>query len=303
VKSTREVGFKLANAPTSWGIEAPLKPTYPPWTKVLREASTAGYEGIELGPYGFFPVAPETLATALAQHRLKLVAGTVMEPFDVVHERPRIRALTEKTAALLASQSAEFVVIIFGMSPAREASAGRSEDAVRLSDAEFATSLDTISAIADIAHDHGLVPVLHPHAGTHLEFRDEIDRLAIELPGIRFCVDTGHAAYAGIDASELIDSLGERVAYVHLKDVDSRVLNAARRQRLGFWRAYEKGIFTILGAGLVDFRSVLDVLDGSRYDGWLTVEQDEMPGRSATPLENAVASRQFVASIRDPIAR
>jgi len=293
------VAFRIANAPTSWGIEAPLKPTYPSWTTVLGEASAAGYEGIELGPYGFFPVEPETLRAALAQHRLKLIAGTVMERFEIAEEGEHIRKAAKQTAALLASQFADFMVLIFGMSPDREATAGRTEDAVRLTTGQLATSLEAISEIADIAHGYGLVPVLHPHAGTHLEFRDEIELLAAELPSVQFCVDTDHSAYAGIDAAAVLESLAGRVAYIHLKDVDARVLEAARRQKWGFWQAYEQGIFTILGAGGVNFPRVFDVLDRFAYDGWLTVEQDEMPGDSATPFDNAVASRQFLASIEN----
>ncbi len=37
--------------------------------------------------------------------------------------------------------------------------------------------LGTTRAVADIAQDHGLRAVFHPHAGGYVEFDDEIERL------------------------------------------------------------------------------------------------------------------------------
>ena len=46
------MSIKIASAPCCWGVDNPKNPFLPPWEQVFQEASQAGYEGIELGPYG-----------------------------------------------------------------------------------------------------------------------------------------------------------------------------------------------------------------------------------------------------------
>lgn len=54
--------IRIANAPVSWGImevegwSPPLAPS-----KFLDELKQAGYEGTELGPYGYLPTDPAVL--------------------------------------------------------------------------------------------------------------------------------------------------------------------------------------------------------------------------------------------------
>jgi inosose dehydratase len=288
------IAFKLANAPTSWGIEAPLKPSYPTWLQVLDEVAAAGYAGIELGPFGFLPTDPDVLHDALSARDLALVAGTVMEAFHDPSETSRTISLTDQIARVLASQSATLLVAIFSIISPREETAGRTADAVRLSAEELGVAIQTLRRVTATAADHGVTTVLHAHAGTHLEFADEIQLLADKLPDTAFCVDTGHAAYAGIDAAEWIEALGNRLVYVHLKDVDPAVLAEARAKKLGFTDAVGAGIFSVLGEGVSDLTEIFAALVRIQYRGWLTVEQDRMLGSSSTPLQRAVSSREFL---------
>ncbi len=50
------MSIKIAGAPSSWGVDDPKNPHLPSWKRVLEEASLAGCEGIELGPYGYIPL-------------------------------------------------------------------------------------------------------------------------------------------------------------------------------------------------------------------------------------------------------
>ena len=40
----------IMSAPCCWGVDDVRNPHLPDWTQVLREASAAGYQGLELGP-------------------------------------------------------------------------------------------------------------------------------------------------------------------------------------------------------------------------------------------------------------
>ena len=62
-----------------------------------------------------------------------------------------------------------------------------------------------------------------PPRRSYVEFEDEIERL-LKDASAGLCVDTGHAAYAGIRPEALIERYGSRVRHIHLKDVDGQVL-------------------------------------------------------------------------------
>lgn len=288
----------LANAPTSWGIEKPSSPEYPPWCRVLDEVAEAGYGGIELGPLGYLPTARGTLTAALDDRQLSLVAGTLMKPLHVRGQRPPIIAAAKRVCRTLAEQRAPYLVVISAITPERAQTAGRSKAAKRLTPSELRETAETIKQVASVAWDHEVIPTVHTHAGTYLEFIDELEALS-DLVGdsVRYCVDTGHCAYAGIDPAKLIDALGQAVAYVHLKDVNQVVLDRVRNECAGFWDAYRRGIFCVLGEGITSFTSVFDSLARLGYIGWLTVEQDALPGDNSSPLENATTNREFIARL------
>ncbi|MCU1652418.1 MAG: 2-keto-myo-inositol dehydratase, partial [Pseudonocardia sp.] len=53
--------LRLGTAPDSWGVWFPDNPSQVPWQRFLDEAERAGYEWIELGPYGYLPTDPAQL--------------------------------------------------------------------------------------------------------------------------------------------------------------------------------------------------------------------------------------------------
>jgi inosose dehydratase len=152
--------------------------------------------------------------------------------------------------------------------------------------------IDLIERIAAIADEHGLTPAVHPHAGSYIEFADEIDKL-LDDTGMPLCLDTGHAAYAGINPEQAIASYASRLAHVHLKDTDPCVLDRVRLEHLDFWQAISAGVFCPLGTGLVKFPHVVCALRDAGYDGYATIEQDRVPGTGA-PLDDLDSSIEVV---------
>jgi inosose dehydratase len=280
---------RIANAPTSWGVEDPEDRANPPWERLLSEVAGAGYAGTELGPLGYLPDEPAALRRELAERGLELVGGYVFEPLHTPAGAERALELARRTCDLLAAAGAVHLVIIQGFTRERERGAGRPGAAAPLSEEEWRVLLPSVEQLARVAADHGLIGVFHPHAGTHVEFEEEIERLAAAT-NVPLCIDTGHCAYAGIDPVALYRRHAERVAYFHLKDVDRERLDDALSARLSFEEAVAERVFCPLGSGIVDFAALGAALAERDFRGWATVEQDRLPTDSRAPAEHAAAS-------------
>jgi len=282
--------LRVANAPTSWGIEEPGDPANPPWPRVLDEVASAGYAGIELGPLGYMPDRPAKLRAELDMRGLLLVAGFVFVPLHTPAGVAAGLRIARRTCELLSEAGARYLVIIQGFTRERERAAGRAGAAPPLAGGEWATLVDGVHALARLAADeYGLLPCFHPHAGTHVEFEPEVERLvaATDPELVSLCVDTGHCAYAGIDPVELYRRHAARVAYLHLKDLRPERLSEGE---LSFEEAVAAGVFCPLGEGVVDFAALGAAMVEADYDGWAAVEQDRLPTDTASPAQQAAAS-------------
>src|SRR2546427_7790557 len=71
--------IRVGNAPVSWGVYEADRPN-PPFGRILDEIARAGYEGTELGPYGYLPTEAGALARELKARRLSLGSSFVALP-------------------------------------------------------------------------------------------------------------------------------------------------------------------------------------------------------------------------------
>jgi inosose dehydratase len=92
----------IGTAPDSWGVWFPSDPEQVPPEVFLREVADAGYEWIELGPYGYLPSDAAKLSEQLDEYGLGVLAGTVFEHLhrpdswdDVWTQVTNVAALTE----------------------------------------------------------------------------------------------------------------------------------------------------------------------------------------------------------------
>jgi inosose dehydratase len=288
--------LRLSNAPCSWGIEFADNPTNPAWETVLSETSQAGYKATELGPLGYLPTDPDTLSDKLQQYDLKLIAGTIFKHLHDPSQREAILAYTHETCQVMQPQGAKYMVVIDHVSSPRTDQAGQIEIADRLPHSHWAEMMNTITELSIICQSYGITPVLHPHAGTYIEYRDEIDRAMNDLDAnlVKLCVDTGHSIYAGINPAELILSYRDRVEYLHFKDINKLVHDKATAEGIDFYTAIGQGIFCPLGNGCVNFEEIRQTLNDINYDGWVTVEQDVDPALDNSSLEDAQKSLAFI---------
>lgn len=285
-----------ANAPVSWGVME-VEDWSPPleYTTFLDELKDAGYQGTELGPFGYMPIDVRELGGELKRRSLELISAFVpLRLKDKNIDLEQVRAV----GYLLKALGARHLVIADALWPEREAVAGRVEEAsVRLTDRQWGIVAGNIRAACDVARKLSLRCVFHHHAGTYVETPAEIERL-LELTGVDLCLDTGHYVYGGGDPVDAVREFGNRIQYLHFKDVDSGRLKQVRAAKLGFLDGVRAGVFCELGHGCVRFPELLAELDCIGYDGWAVVEQDVDPsGKSQkTPLACAKASREYLCT-------
>lgn len=285
----------LANAPVSWGVEHGFEPpiAYGP---MLDELKGAGYDGTELGPYGYMPTAPDVLGGELARRSLRLASAfvpielkTPNAPLDDLHE----------VARLLGELGSTHVVLADALWPERTRIAGRAAGGdVRLSARDWSCVEANLGRACEVALSRGLRPVFHHHVGTYIETPDEVAAVLDRTP-VGLCLDTGHYVYGGGDPLSALRTFGSRVEYLHLKDVDPRKLDEVRREELDFAGAVAAGVFCPLGQGCVRFAEIFEELVRLDFDGWAVVEQDVDPkGRTGgNPLEAARCSREYLRSL------
>jgi inosose dehydratase len=156
--------------------------------------------------------------------------------------------------------------------------------------------IDLLHVVADAAAEHGHLVVFHPHAATFVETPDEVDRLmgSSDPASVGLCLDVGHDLVGGGDPVATLAAFGDRVQHLHLKDVDPVVLGRVRDGRYdGLGSAVREGLFTELGAGLLDLDGVLRLLAARDYAGWLIVEQD---WGWCPPSESAAIGRRVLGA-------
>lgn len=290
----------VSNAPVSWGMSYVGQAGAPPWQDVVRGISEAGYRYTELGPIGFYPEDPAAFGAALAANDLTLVAGHVFEHLHDPRRRDHCLDVARRVLKMIAPNGARRLVVIDHVTAERGAAAGRPDVAPRLGQGEWKRMMELIGEIATIARDeYGVTATLHPHAATHIEYRDETDRAMDDLDPalVKLCVDTGHSAYAGVDPVDLVKTYGDRVRHLHFKDVDPAVRARVVREGIDFDRAVGLGVFCRLGAGSVDFHAFRAALEATAYDGAGTVEQDVEPNAALDPVADAAASLAYLKSV------
>ena len=293
MKTNGKPTIHIASAPVSWGVmEETETSVWPSPEQVLEEISAAGYDGTELGPYGYYPTEAQKLRGTLASRGLTLTSAFVpLRWFQPKRLPEDIEALVN-VAALLAALDCPFVVVADGMARPEEPAPD---------DSAWRTVTAAMEAVARRLQGMGVQMVIHLEAGSHLATPDEQARLCAltdpDLVGI--CLDTGHYAYSFGDPREAVRQYGRRIRYVHLKDVDPGVRERVARDGLDFYAAVRSGVFTPLGRGCAEIAGVVSDLLSTGYEGWMVTEQDVlMPlGGGRSPLSNARQSREFLRSL------
>lgn len=166
--------------------------------ETLASLKTIGYGAVET--VGLYGLSPGALRAQLVDADLELSSAHMPLPS---------RETAEATFSQLAELGAPAVF------PSLEAE-------YFTDDAAIGRAVDRFNAVAPIAKDHGIELGYHNHwwefergPDGKVAYEKFLERLD---PNVTVEVDTYWAQVGGLDAAELVRSLGDRVHYLHIKD-------------------------------------------------------------------------------------
>lgn len=283
---------RLASAPCTWGVwerTVDRDDLIPP-DLMLRTVQELGYTGIELGPPGYFGDTPDAVLATLEPYGLELVGA--FAPIRIADEDGFREDLdfVDRTVAVLAATGARGpIVLAADENETRLRVAGRPDAraATSLTGDQLKAAAERVERAAERARAAGVTAAFHPHTATYIEGPEEVAAFldATDPALVNIAFDTGHCIVGGGDPVAFVKESGDRIAHLHLKDVDPSVLARVRSQEWTVEEAWEHGLFCEFGTGAVDFAAVLAALPG--YTGWGVVEQD----RVAVQVDDLTAVR------------
>ena len=291
------MSVRIGTCPDSWGVWFPKDDKQLiPWETCLDEMKAAGYNALELGPWGYLPTDPVRLRHELDSRGLQLAAATIMSDLSSVENVAGCIIPTVDEIAGLLKDFPEAQTIILMDHTYTDLWTGELISPVELDDVAWQNMINNVRHIRDYALEHhGLTVYYHPHGETNVETEAQIERLLADLD-IDLCFDTGHHAYAGGDPVAFLKKHINRIKYLHLKDCDMNVRAQKDLEHLSFAAAIDRGIMVEAGMGGVDFRAVREILAANQFEGWTIVEHDMYPAPKDKPFPIAKRTLEYLKS-------
>lgn len=291
--------LRIGTAPDSWGVWFPDDPQQVPWQQFLDEVADAGYEWVELGPYGYLPTDPHQLSDELESRNLKLTAGTMFTGFHKTDEQWELALKQASTVARLVSQlGAEHLVVIPDLW--RSDATGEMMESRTLSDDQWnrmARGHDQLGQ--HLYEEYGLKQQFHSHADSHVGTKQEMQRFldSTDPRYTNLCLDTGHYAYYGGNNLQLINDYPERIGYLHLKQVDTDVLFNVLKNDVSFAQAVSQGVMVEPPYGVPDLGPILERVGQIDSSVFAVVEQDMYGCAATAPLPIARRTREHLLNL------
>jgi inosose dehydratase len=138
---------------------------------------------------------------------------------------------------------------------------------------ELSEAVQTVSELGHICKENGIIASLHNHFNTVVMIESDIDFVLqnTDPDEVFYCPDTAHLVAGGCDPVEIMRRYQERIRFTHIKDIVGQMKTGKMENGV---EVYSAEIFTELGQGIIDFKSVFDILKSVHYDGYLCVELD-----------------------------
>lgn len=259
-----------------FGRDVPTDDAAEQFEQALKEISYLGYETVEnfnfLVP--IYEDKPEELDALLKKYKVELV--------NVYHflsgEYDKDIAFAERICKFLKAHNAKLMNLECPHPATREDIP---------TEAQMQELCEVLNKIGKLCQSYGVTLCVHPHYGTYCETQPQLEYVDAHTDPelVKYCLDTAHLIFGGMDAVEMFNQYGGRAAYVHLKDT-----LADRTPPVDFPTRFARP----LGEGIVDFPGVMKALEKHHYDGIICVELDYQP---ICNFDSAQKSRAYIHSV------
>jgi inosose dehydratase len=240
--------------------------------QAIEDIAAVGFRGIQLRSNSIAEFgSPTAVRDFLAQHELKFVA---LSSGDLLIDSASAKkSIAEHTthAKFLRDAGGLYLQILDNRPKGRMAI---SDDYKQLG--------KTLTELGKRTADIGIPLGYHNHIGSLSERPEELDQImsASDPRYVKLELDIAHYFQGGGDPVKAIEKYGDRLLFLHIKDVE-RVSKSVYR-------------FVELGRGLVDVPAVFESLSKVGFRGWAVVELDEVPDNAHSPKEAAAANKEYL---------
>ncbi len=258
-----------------WGVDLPQD-------RILSEMAEVGFDATEAGVSGFLPEDGVVARMVLEKHGLRATSGPVS---FVIHEEGAVSGALEsvrKAGERLVAMGGEVLITV--------PKPGSLQPGERLGVDGWKRLSAGLDAVEELCRSMGLAQALHPHVGSLVETKDDMRRI-MESSSCGWCLDTAHIASGDLNPDDFMAMAGDRVALVHIKDLDLDLGRKMVRHEIEFDAAIRQNVFVPLGEGDLDFSGIVPVLP---REPWWVLEQDqgiaEFPDVGSGPMVDAASS-------------
>ena len=187
--------LSLGTAPDSWGVWFPRDDHQVGWEQYLDEVAEAGYLHTELGPQGFLPQDPAQLRDELASRNLTVTGGTVFAGLHKGNDAlDKAKDDFGREARLLREVGAEYLVHL--PEQYTDMHGGALTESADIDPDQWQNLVRGTNELARyLLEEYGVKLVFHPHADTHVDTQDRVERFLLRhRPGAGQPVP-GHGAH------------------------------------------------------------------------------------------------------------
>lgn len=287
----------IGTAPDSWGVWFPSDPEQVPPDVFLHEVAEAGYEWIELGPYGYLPSDAAKLSEQLDEYGLGVLAGTVFEHLHRSDSWDDVWTQVTNVAALTQAVGGKHIVVIPDVW--RHHKTGEPVENRDLTGEQWKQKTSGLDELGRrILSEYGLHVQFHSHADSHVGYQPDIERFleSTNPDWVNLCFDTGHIAYYGGDCLELIEKYPDRIGYLHLKQVNPQVIEQVLDKDLSFPEAVRMGAMIEPPLGVPEMPALLEAVSALDRDIDGIIEHDLYPCSPDLPLPIAKRTKAYLSS-------
>jgi inosose dehydratase len=283
--------------PTCWtNDDFPLLGDNIPFEQCLSEIALAGFAGCSVGHK--FPTHPDVLRAALELRGLRVSEPWASAYFTVEAMAERSVEEFRRQVSFIKEMGGTDIGLAELGHAVHQQPVALKPNKPMLDAHQWRAMVDGLHQLGEIARREGMRLCYHPHMGTGVQNREDIDRLMTDTDPqlVHLLLDTGHTYWSGADPLEVVRDHADRVAHVHLKDIRRDVMEECDRRGSSFLEAISAGVFTVPGDGAIDFTPILQTLADADFSGWLMVEAEQDPA-NAHPLTYALRARKYLRTV------